>query len=86
MSEAAEKPKPLLAALTREDRAELVEYLTTLDNGAHEPAEDEQELTRAEWEAAWIPEIERRIADFENGKTVGIPAEEVMRRMKEKYG
>lgn len=47
---------------------------------------EDEPLTEEEWEAAWIPEIERRLEDLRSGKTVGIPAEEVMRRMREKYG
>jgi putative addiction module component (TIGR02574 family) len=78
MSDAAEKLKPLLASLPAGDRAELVEYLLTLDG--------EEELTPEEWEAHWAEEINRRVADFEAGKTVGIPHDEVMRQMKEKYG
>jgi putative addiction module component (TIGR02574 family) len=81
MSEAAEKLKMLLAALPREDRAELVEYLTDLNNG-----DEGEELTPEEWEAHWVEEINRRIEDSKAGKTVGIPHEEVMRQMKEKYG
>ena len=34
----------------------------------------------------FIAELNRRIADMDSGKTVGIPHEEVMRRMKDKYG
>jgi putative addiction module component (TIGR02574 family) len=33
-----------------------------------------------------VAEIERRIADMESGKEVGIPAEEVVKQLKEKYG
>lgn len=88
MSEAAEKLKPLLDALTADERTEVAAYLHSLTNDHAEPdADDEEEpLARGEWEAAWLPEIERRIADFESGKTTGIPHDEVMRRMKEKYG
>jgi putative addiction module component (TIGR02574 family) len=82
MSEAAEKLKPLLAALPREDRAELAEYLTDLNNGDDEG----EELTPEEWEAAWVEEINRRVADLEAGRTKLIPGDEVMRKMKEKYG
>ncbi len=64
----------------------MVASLTTLDIGASEPVEGEEELTPGEWEAARAEEIDRRIADPENGKTVGTPAEEVMQPMKEKYG
>ncbi|MCE9565378.1 MAG: addiction module protein [Planctomycetes bacterium] len=74
MSEAAEKLKPMLAALNADERAEVIEYLTSL--------EDDD----GEWDPEFIDEINRRVADYEAGKTVGIPHEEVMRQMKEKYG
>lgn len=79
MTEAAEKLKPALAALTPEDRAALREYLRELDG-------DEPELTEEEWEAEWAAEADRRIANFEAGRTQLISAEEVERRMKEKFG
>ncbi|MFO0796944.1 MAG: addiction module protein [Gemmataceae bacterium] len=47
---------------------------------------DDENLTREEWEAAWVAECDRRLADLRSGRTVGIPAEEVMRKMREKYG
>lgn len=74
MSDAAEKLKPMLAALNADERAEVIEYLTSLEE------ED------GEWDSDFIDEINRRVADYEAGKTVGIPGEEVMRRLKEKYG
>jgi len=80
VSERAEKLKPVLAELSAEDRAELMDYLMGLE------AEREGELSQEEWEVAWVQEVERRMADQKAGKTVAIPAEEVMRRMKEKYG
>ncbi|MDY3557752.1 addiction module protein [Gemmata sp. JC673] len=88
MSEAAEKLKPLLDALSAAERTEVAAYLRSLTGGHAEPDadDDEEPLTQDEWEAAWLPEIERRIADFESGKTQGVPADEFMRRMKEKYG
>jgi putative addiction module component (TIGR02574 family) len=79
MSEAAEKLKPLLAALTATDRTELVEYLLNLENV-------QDELSDEEWEAQWADECNRRLGEFEAGKVKLIPAEEVMRTMKEKYG
>jgi putative addiction module component (TIGR02574 family) len=79
MSENAEKLKPLLAALPATDRTELVEYLLTLEN-------EEDELSEEEWEAQWAEECNRRLSEFETGKVKLIPAEEVMRTMKEKYG
>jgi putative addiction module component (TIGR02574 family) len=79
MSDAVEKLKPVLAALSAADRAELVNYLRGFDDY-------EEELTPEEWEEAWLEEINRRVADMDSGKTVGIPAEEVMRKLREKYG
>ena len=81
MSEAVAKLKPLLAALTAEERVELAEYLTTLNNGG-----EVSELTEEEWEEEWADEVNRRMVDAGAGRTVPIPHEEVMRRMKEKYG
>jgi hypothetical protein len=39
-----------------------------------------------EWDDEFIDEINRRVADLEAGRTKLIPADEVMARMKEKYG
>ncbi|MGL6094304.1 MAG: addiction module protein [Fimbriiglobus sp.] len=51
------------------------------------PVDDaSRELSREEWEDAWGAEAERRLADLEAGRTVGIPHELVMREMREKYG
>ena len=86
MSEAVAKLKPLLAALTADERAELSEYLTALTNGTAEGEGEEGELTEEEWEEVWADEINRRIADAEAGKTDSMPHEEFMRQMKEKYG
>jgi putative addiction module component (TIGR02574 family) len=83
MSEAAEKLKPLLAALTADERAELVEYLIAL-NGHGESEGDDR--TPEEWEAEWADEINRRIEAAKAGKTDSMPHEEFMRQMKEKYG
>jgi hypothetical protein len=80
MSEVAEKLKPLLAALPATDRAELVDYLLTLENG------EDEELSSEEWEAQWAEECNRRLDELTTGKATLIPAEDVMRTMKEKYG
>lgn len=79
MSDKAEQLKPVLAALSAEDRAELLDYLADLEEG-------EEEMTQEEWEEAWAEECNRRLADLRSGKTVGIPAEEVFRRLDEKLG
>lgn len=76
MSDLAEKLKAELASLSLEDRDGIREYLDSL----------EEFQSREEWEAYWIPECERRIADLEAGRTKTIPWEEVDRKMREKYG
>jgi putative addiction module component (TIGR02574 family) len=80
MSEAAEKLKPLLAALSADERVEIADYLRSLDDG------EDEEFTQEEWEDALVEELNRRMADAAAGKTKPIPHEEVMRQMKEKYG
>ena len=72
MSEIAEKILPTLYAMTQEDRAYIAHCLMdTLD-------EDE--------EAEFIAELNRRVANYLSGKDPGIPAEEVHRNLREKYG
>jgi len=82
MSEAAEKLKPSLLALNVAERAEVAEYLATLNA----TEEDSEELTEEEWDEHWADEINRRIADLEAGKTKLIPGDEVMKRLKERFG
>jgi len=72
----------VLLALTLAERAEVAEYLATLNA----TEDDDEELTEEEWEDYWIEECNRRMEDMRSGKTVGIPHEEVMRELKEKYG
>ena len=38
-----------------------------------------------EIQEAWLQEAERRVADYDAGKVKGIPYEEVMRKLREKY-
>ncbi|VTR92706.1 : Unstab_antitox [Gemmata massiliana] len=86
MSEATEKLKPLLAALTAEERAEVAEYIDALDSDHENDEGGEENLAPEEWEAVWIEEGNRRIADLDSGKSEAVPADEFMKRMKEKYG
>lgn len=79
MTEAAEKLKPVLAALSPEDRAELGRFLAEL------PDADAGELAD-EWDEEYVAELNRRLADLDSGKDPGVPAEEVFRRLREKYG
>ena len=78
MSEAAEKLKAALLKLPLDEQVDIADFL-------YESAEPPPGVL-CEDDPGFIDEIERRIADFESGKTVGIPHEEVMRKMKEKYG
>ena len=80
MSDAAEQLKPMLDALSADDRAALAEYLI---RSLPVPGE---EVSEEEAEAAWAAELNRRLADYESGKVQGIPGDEVMRRLREKYG
>ena len=65
-------------ALSQEDRGDVAHVLwQSLPSMYGLFGEDDPEL---------IAELNRRIADFESGKTKGIPHEEVMARLKEKYG
>ena len=76
MSATAERLKPMLDALTTEDRHEVMAYLQRLDA--------EPELSPDEWEDAWADEINRRVADSKAGNVRLIPAEEVFRELDEK--
>ncbi len=47
---------------------------------------EEETVSQEEWEEAWLVECERRLARAQAGETESVPHEEVMRRMREKYG
>jgi putative addiction module component (TIGR02574 family) len=59
-------------ALPREDRARLLEALQE----SLEPRDE------AEWEAAWTPEIDRRLRDLDEGRATAISYEEFKRRVR----
>ncbi|MCI0378280.1 MAG: addiction module protein [Gemmataceae bacterium] len=76
MSQDAERIRGELALLSSKDRAALAHYLIhSLDS------EDDGDEVAAAWEA----ELERRWAEIGNGKTVGIPAEQVVKELRKKY-
>lgn len=75
MSETAERLKTELAGLSVEDRAELAHFLL-------ESLPPERLI---EDEAAWAEELQRRIAEIDSGKDVGIPAEQVIAELRAKY-
>lgn len=60
--------------LSPSDRDELIRALIASIDG--EPEGTPEEIARA-----WEEEISRRIADFEGGRTKGIPAEEVFAKI-----
>ncbi len=61
--------KAELGRLPIQTRAELAHFLIESLDG--EPDDD--------WEAAWEVELDRRMAEIENGTVVGIQADEVIR-------
>jgi putative addiction module component (TIGR02574 family) len=70
-TQARELTKQALA-LKPEERIELAETLLTSVDGFASP----------EIEAAWREEIERRVNDFEEGRTQGVPAEQVFAKVR----
>ena len=63
-------------ALDPEEREALADDLwMTLDHTSREAIE-----------AAWAEEIERRIAAYDRGEVAAVPADEMFRRLREKYG
>lgn len=65
-------------ALPPDERARLIGQLI---DSLEEPG---QELDPACWEEAWIPELNRRIAELEAGRTRTIPAEIVFAELRER--
>jgi putative addiction module component (TIGR02574 family) len=64
-------------ALPREERARLANALQE----SLEP-DGEEAVGDAEWEAAWSAEIERRLRDFDEGRSTAISFEEFHSRMR----
>ncbi|HWO26005.1 MAG TPA: addiction module protein [Kofleriaceae bacterium] len=62
-------------ALPREDRARLLTALAvSLEPGG------EARPTEAEWEGAWTAEVDRRLRDFDEGRSAAISHEEFKSR------
>lgn len=76
MSRSAEEILEAAMALSAEERAEVAARLQESLGGFESP----------EIAAAWEEEIARRIKEADEGKVASIPAEEVDRRLREKYG
>lgn len=67
----AQALKPVLDQLSQEDKRELASYLL--------------EESGPDIHPAWKDEIRRRMADVESGAEKGIPASEVMARLKARF-
>jgi putative addiction module component (TIGR02574 family) len=78
LSEDIQKLVPVIDALSRQERARLACYLI-------DSLDDDVEDDPAEIRAAWAKEIRRRVEEIKSGKVEGIPADEVFRKMREKY-
>jgi putative addiction module component (TIGR02574 family) len=75
MNSSLEELKTTLITLPAEQRAELAHYLLhTLDDA---------ELDAA---AEWLTLAQRRMDDVRAGKATGIPAEEVLQKLRERRG
>jgi putative addiction module component (TIGR02574 family) len=69
--------------LLREALALPCEERARLANALQESLEpDGEAVGDAEWEAAWSAEIERRLRDFDEGRTTAISLEEFQGRMR----
>jgi len=78
MSDRAERLKAELASLSLEDLEGIREYLDSL-------VEDE-EPTQEQWDEYLLELVDQRMADLAAGRTQLIPGEEVMERLRKKYG
>jgi|HubBroStandDraft_5_1064220.scaffolds.fasta_scaffold3684175_1 putative addiction module component (TIGR02574 family) len=76
MSEAAEKLKAQLLELPEDDRIELANFIY---DSLPDPAEERMEET--EFDAM----LQQRNEELESGKVAGVPAEQVMNRLREKF-
>jgi len=75
MNERIERLKAELAELSVDERAELGYFLL-------ESLPPEKFI---EDDAAWAEELQRRLAEINSGKDVGIPAEQVIAELRAKY-
>jgi putative addiction module component (TIGR02574 family) len=77
MAKSVEELEKELMSLPHDDRARLAhELLASLH-------EEEAQLSPEEWEAAWLAEVRRRERDLREGRARSLPADEVMRALKE---
>ncbi|TDX99560.1 addiction module protein [Thiohalophilus thiocyanatoxydans] len=65
-----------LMALPEQDRSRIaLDLIRSLDN-------DDEPLSREEWEAAWLEEVRRREAEIDSGKATLVSHEELMASLK----
>lgn len=74
MSPTLQDLKDASVGLPAAERAELAHFLLS----SLEPEEEG-------WQAAWQAELSRRLEEIRSGTVVGIPAEEVLARLRERY-
>jgi len=68
-----------LMALPSETRKRIAhDLIISLDNHG-------EQLSREEWEAAWLEDINRRVEDIATGKVNLLDGEQVMSELKAKY-
>ena len=73
MSDAVEKLKPELARLTEDERADLAHFLlSSLDDADSDGSE-------------FAVMLDRRSEELKSGAATGIPAEQVLERLRAKY-
>jgi Putative addiction module component len=69
-----------LMALPTEDRARVaLDLIRSLDK------DEEQSLSREEWEATWREELDRRVQDVQEGRVELRDAEEVLASLRAMY-
>jgi len=74
MTSTLQELKDASVGLPAPQRAELAHFLLR----SLEPEEDG-------WAEAWQEELARRLQDIRTGQVVGVPAEEVLTRLRERY-
>ncbi len=81
------KARAIAAIEQMPDDVTLVQIVSELRTKVRDVLEDGEEgLTPQEWEEDWEEEINRRVAESDANPGRGVPAEEFMQRMREKYG
>jgi hypothetical protein len=68
-----------LRALPREERSRItLDLIRSLNK-------EEESLSREEWEAAWLEEVQRREAEIREGRAELVDGEQVMAELRARY-